>query len=193
MKNLIKTDLIQAKILKEGQSLSFLKLIFLFLKSKTCRIHTYIRLRKGNKLISFIAKKALSSYFIEIGAGTQIGKYFFLPHPRCIIIANDVVIGEHVHIGQYVTLGGNNKRTKILRDGRLLKFPIIGDRVSINPGAVVGGPVQVGNDVVIGANSVVTRDVLSNSIIYGQNQVSSKKIEVSKEGGLYITLKEEKF
>tara|TARA_B110000902_G_C14244903_1_gene563901 strand:+ start:258 stop:833 length:576 start_codon:yes stop_codon:yes gene_type:complete len=181
--NLVRTDLIQARILSESDTIHFLKFSFLFLRSRTCRIHTFLRLRPSNKLISFISKWYLDKFFIDIGKQTEIDKYFFLPHPKGIIIANNVKIGSHVHIGQYVTLGGSFKKSKKLQNGDIQKLPIIGNRVMIHPGAVIGGPVTIGNDVIIGANAVVTRDVPSNSIVFGQNQLAKKKIVIPETGG----------
>ena len=190
--NLVRTDLIQAKLLNENSNLNYLKLILFFLKSRTCRIHLFIRLRNSNTFLSYISKKYLDMYFIEIGKDTQIGEYFFLPHPRCIIIANDVKIGQHVHVAQYVTIGGNFKKTKISFDGRIQKFPIIGNRVMIHPSAVIGGPITIGDDVIVGANSVITKDVISNSIVYSQNKIAKKRIIVFPSGGEIEILKEEK-
>ncbi|WP_159476922.1 hypothetical protein [Dyadobacter sp. 3J3] len=135
-----------------------------------------------------ISKIYLDSFHIEIGTKCKIGRYFWLPHPRCIIIADFVVIGEHVHVGQYVTIGGNFKKTKILADGAIQKLPILGNRINIHPGAVIGGPVSIGNDVIIGANAVITHDVANNSMAFGQNQIARKKIVLPNEGGSYSDL-----
>ncbi|MAC83452.1 MAG: hypothetical protein CL624_04890 [Arcobacter sp.] len=84
---LIKTDLMQAKIIKDNNDLTYLKLLFYFIKSRTCRIHLFVRLRSSNKLLSYIAKKYLDKYFIEIG--------------------------KHVHVVQYVTIGDSFKKFKM--------------------------------------------------------------------------------
>jgi len=181
----IKTDLIQAKMLKEEDKLSKCKFFYLFIKSKTCRIHTFVRLRSANILLSYIAKKYLDRYFIEIGKNTKIGNYFFMPHPRCIIIANNVVLGDNVHVAQYVTIGGNFKKTKLLDNGEVQKLPIIGSRVMIHPSSVIGGPVTIGDDVIVGANSTITKDIPSNSIAFAQNTLANKKIKVPKDGGSF--------
>lgn len=110
--NLIRTDLVQARILNEKHQLNYFRLFYLFFRSRTCRIQTFIRLRKANSIFSFISKLFLDRYFIEVGTNTIIGEYFYLPHPRCIIIANHVLIGSHVHVGQYVTIGGSFKKKK---------------------------------------------------------------------------------
>ena len=113
-----------------------------------------------------------------------------MPHPRCIILAGSVVIGEHVHIGQYVTVGGNFKKVKQNPDGTIQKLPIIGDRVMVHPSAVIGGPVTVGNDVIVGANAVVTKDVPNNTIVFNLNQFARKKIKLPPEGGQFDIIKE---
>lgn len=179
VKEYLKTDLIQSKILSKNSELGYMKFFFLFLRSRKCRIHFFVRLRQSNKIISTIAKIYLDRYFIEIGRQSQIGEYFHMPHPRGIIIANNVKLGAHVHVAQNVTIGGSFKRKKTQEDGSIQLLPIIGSNVVIAPGAVIGGPVKIGNNVIVGANAVVTKDVGSNRIISGNNLISKRKIKLS--------------
>ena len=44
---------------------------------------------------------------------------------------------------------------------------IIGSNVEFGVGSKVMGPVKIGNNVIIGANAVITKDVPSNSIVAG--------------------------
>ncbi|MFC2064935.1 serine O-acetyltransferase [Chloroflexota bacterium] len=46
-------------------------------------------------------------------------------------------------------------------------YPVIGDNVYIGPGAKIIGKVHVGNNVAIGANCVVTKDVPDNAVVAG--------------------------
>ena len=186
IKNLIRTDLIQARILNEKNQLTYLKLLYLFFRSRTCRIQTFIRLRSSFSFLSFISKLYLDLFLIEVGKETIIGEYFYLPHPRCIIISNEVVIGNHVHVGQYATIGGSFKKSRNLNHGKTQKLPIIGNNVIISAGAVIGGPVIIGNEVIVGANAVITRDVENNKIVFGKNEISKKKINVPDNCGEYI-------
>lgn len=71
-------------------------------------------------------------------------------HSRCRI-------GRGVNIGQSVTLGGSFGSD----------VPIVGDNVWIGPGVRIIGAVRVGNNVILGANAVVTRDVPDNCICAG--------------------------
>jgi serine O-acetyltransferase len=182
MFELLKTDLIQANLLKASDSFNIGKFLQLLLY-RTCMVQFYIRVRE-KFFFSWVSKFLLRRRFIEIGS-CEIGHHFFLPHPQCIIIADNVIIGNHVHVGQYVTIGGSFKKTKILENGYVQKLPIIGSKVMIHPGAVIGGPVTIGDNVIIGANAVVTHDIPSNSIVIGQNKVIKKKIIIPPSGGEY--------
>lgn len=185
-KELIRTDLVQAKILKEHDNLSYPKFIYLFIRSRTCKVHTFVRLRSSNTFIAFVAKIWLDRFFIEIGTKTQIGKYFFLPHPRCVIIANKVILGDHIHVGQNVTIGGSFNRTKVSKQGVIQKAPILGNKIILAHGAVIGGPVTIGNEVIVGANSVVTKNVPGHKIVSGQNIISERNISVPNDCGKFI-------
>ncbi|WP_354697387.1 Serine acetyltransferase [Paraconexibacter sp. AEG42_29] len=79
----------------------------------------------------------------------EIGPGFEIPHPIGVLLAAGSKIGTNVGLGHNVTLAGD------AQDGR----PVIGDRVTVYPGVVFVGGVTIGDDCVIGANSVVTRDV----------------------------------
>ena len=58
------------------------------------------------------------------------------------------------------------------------KKTIIGDNVVIYTNAVVGGPVLIGDNVIVGANCVCTHDIPSNTLIYNNPKISSRKIQV---------------
>ena len=183
---LLTGDLHQAKRIPEKYTLSWPYFCYLFAVSRTCRLQSYVRLSSQKKW-RWLARIQLQKRFIEIG-DVRIGRRFFMPHPQCIIISSGVDIGNNVHVGQYVTIGGNFKKVRKNADGSVQKLPRIGSRVMIHPGAVIGGPVVIGDDVIIGANSVVTQDVPSNTIVIGNNKHLKYLIEVCPEGGSYSRL-----
>lgn len=88
-----------------------------------------------------------------IGGGTKLayGGIGVVIHARAII-------GNNCMIGQGVTIGGKSGWYEV---------PVIGDNVEINAGARVLGPVRIGNNVIIGANAVVVKDVPDNCIVAG--------------------------
>lgn len=61
-------------------------------------------------------------------------------------------------IGSCVTIGGRGKHYEV---------PVIGDNVQISIGSKILGPVHIGDNVVIGANSTVLKDIPSNCVAVG--------------------------
>ena len=97
---------------------------------------------------------------IEIHPAVKIGKNLFIDHGMGVVIGETSIIGDNVTIYQGVTLGGT-KRIKKKR------HPTISDNVIIGAGAKVLGPIKVGKNSKIGANSVVTKNVPSNTTVVG--------------------------
>lgn len=99
---------------------------------------------------------------IDIHPGAVIGRNFFIDH-GFTVIGETAEIGDNVTIYQCVTLGGTNPSDGIA--GK--RHPTIGDNVVIGSGAQVLGPILVGADARIGANAVVTKDVVPGSTMVG--------------------------
>ena len=77
-----------------------------------------------------------------------------------IIIGETTEIGDDVTIYQGVTLGGTGKDT-----GK--RHPTIGNNVILSSGSKILGPFKVGNNVKIGAGSVVLKEVPDNCTVVG--------------------------
>jgi len=80
-------------------------------------------------------------------------------------------IGDDVHIRHNTTFGLLNRRH--------VAMPIIGNRVDIGVGVCILGAVTVGDDCVIGPNSVVIRDLPPGSVVMG---VPARQTALWKEG-----------
>jgi serine O-acetyltransferase len=98
-----------------------------------------------------------------ISVSAKIGPGFLIAHVGGIIIGGLTEIGTNCDIRQNVTFGGNFNKTNSA--GR--SQPLVGNNVSFGAGAVILGPVKIGNNALIGANSVVTRDIAPNMIAFG--------------------------
>jgi serine O-acetyltransferase len=96
---------------------------------------------------------------IELPAETKVGHRFLIEHFGGIIISGDAVFGDDCIIRNNVTVG--------LRRTGVQGAPHLGDRVDVGVGAVLLGPIKIGNDVSIGANAVVLVDVPDNCIAVG--------------------------
>ncbi|MGH7800367.1 MAG: serine O-acetyltransferase [Thermodesulfobacteriota bacterium] len=97
---------------------------------------------------------------IEIHPGARIGKGFFIDHGMGVVIGETSEIGDNVTIYHGVTLGG----TSFSRGKR---HPTIESNVTIGAGAKILGPLTVGSNSKIGANSVVIVDVPPSSTVVG--------------------------
>ena len=75
-----------------------------------------------------------------------------------------VVVSAAARLGRDCTLFHN---TTLARELNTDRAPVLGDRVVVGVGAVVLGGVRVGDDSVIGANAVVTKDVAPGSRVGG--------------------------
>lgn len=92
-------------------------------------------------------------YTVKLGRRVRIWH-----HSGMILHAR--AIGDDVHIRQTTTFG-------VARRGENRAIPIIEDRVDIGCGVCILGNVRVGHDSVIGANSVVLKDVPPFSLVVG--------------------------
>jgi serine O-acetyltransferase len=107
---------------------------------------------------------------IEIHPGAKIGRRFFIDHGCGVVIGETTEIGNDVLIYQGVVLGGTSQeKTK--------RHPTIGDNVVVGAGAILLGPIKVGNGARIGAGSVVIKDVPDDSTVVGV----PGRVVVSKE------------
>lgn len=118
----------------------------------------------SNLKLKFIAR--LISQFgrfltgIEIHPGAKIGKRLFIDHGMGIVIGETTTIGNNCTIYHGVTLGGTGK-------DKYKRHPDLGNNVIVGCGAKVLGPIKIGENVKIGANAVVLKDVPDNSTVVG--------------------------
>jgi len=89
---------------------------------------------------------------IEIHPGAKIGRRFFIDHGAGVVVGETAEIGDDVTIYQGVVLGGVSWEKK-------KRHPTIGNEVVIGAGAIILGPITVGDCAKIGANSVVLKSV----------------------------------
>ena len=97
---------------------------------------------------------------IEIHPGATIGRRCFIDHGMAVVIGETTEIGDDVTLYQGVTLGGTGKDT-----GK--RHPTIGNRVIVSSGARVLGPFKVGDDVKIGAGSIVLNEIPPGCTVVG--------------------------
>lgn len=109
------------------------------------------------RLISTVARILTA---IEIHPGATIGKRLFIDHGLGVVIGETAEIGDDVLLYQGVTLGGTGKE-------RGKRHPTVGNRVVVGTGASVLGNIKLGDDVRVGAGSVVVHSVPDGATVVG--------------------------
>ncbi len=97
---------------------------------------------------------------IEIHPGAKIGRRFFIDHGAGVVIGETAEIGDDVLLYQGVVLGGTTHEKK-------KRHPTIGNDVVVGTGAIVLGPLTVGDGARIGAGSVVIDSVPAGATVVG--------------------------
>lgn len=97
---------------------------------------------------------------VEIHPSAKIGTGFFIDHGMGVVVGETAEIGDYVTLFQGVTLGGTGKE-------RGKRHPTLGNHVVVGAGAKILGGITIGDNVKIGANSVVLKNVPPNSTVIG--------------------------
>ncbi|MFZ6992549.1 serine O-acetyltransferase EpsC [Curtobacterium sp. RRHDQ66] len=110
-----------------------------------------------------VAQTARALTGIEIHPGARIGRRFFIDHGMGVVIGETAVVGDDVLMFHGVTLGGRGGA----HGPGAKRHPTVGDRVVLGAGSSLIGDITVAHDSVVGANTVVTKDVPPHSVVTG--------------------------
>lgn len=164
------TDLIGSDLIRYGNRVSikqFFKRFFLsagFNYSVKMRLCNYFRYSKYLKILFplsyLVYRHAMHKFGISIPYSTQIGKGLYIGHSGGIVVNSKAIIGNNVNISHGVTIGKSGR-------GEKSGVPIIGNNCYLGPGSVIIGKIKISNNVAIGANAVVTKNVPENAVIVG--------------------------
>lgn len=99
---------------------------------------------------------------IELPRKLVIGKGLTLFHGQAVVVNNKTVIGENCVLRNSTSIGH-----KKLEDGSFSKCPRIGNHVDIGANVCIIGDLTVGDNVIIGAGTVVVKNIPPNSIAVG--------------------------
>jgi serine O-acetyltransferase len=107
---------------------------------------------------------------IDISPRVDIGEGLYV-HNRGIIFTDQVVAGKNLTLIGPLTLG--TRGVGLYEDAR---GPTLGNNITVYAGARIVGPVKLGDNVYIGANAVVVKDIAANCIVGGVPAKILKKI-----------------
>lgn len=106
-----------------------------------------------------ILKRLFTYRGYHISNEARIGPGFSLYH-RGTVYIGPITIGKNCTVSHNVVVG------RSLRKG-IIGRPTLGDNVWLGTGAVVVGPIKIGNDVLIAPNAFVNFDVPDHSLVIG--------------------------
>jgi len=141
----------------------FLEVIFLYSGFHAILIHRVTHLIYRLRIPFFPRLFSQFARFltgIEIHPGARIGPGFFVDHGMGVVIGETSEIGENVTLYQGVTLGGTGTE-------RGKRHPTLGSHVVVGAGAKILGSIRIGNNVKVGAGSVVIHPVPDNCTVVG--------------------------
>ena len=128
--------------------------------------HTYAKL-----MWSRIRKNYSSDYY----PGITVGKDLRIEHPMWTCIGKTTILGDNVRIYSNVLViakvTGDEDRLK----NKERRHAKIGNNVILGSGCTIIGPVTIGDNCIIGARAVVTKDIPDNSVVIGTNQIRPKR------------------
>lgn len=129
-----------------------------------------VRLRYLARLLSWLARLLTN---IDIHPGATLGRRFFIDHGAGVVIGETAEIGDDVTLYHGVTLGGTT-----WNKGK--RHPTLGNGVVIGAGAKILGAITLGDQVRVGANSVVVKNVPAHRTVVG---IPGKVVLRSDEDG----------
>lgn len=138
-----------------------------------------VKVGEGVKIYDFV-----NAYGCEIGAGTKVGT--FVEIQRGVVIGENCKISSHtficegvkihdgVFIGHNVSFINDMNPRAVNIDGSMqtdedweMVETEVGERASIGTSATILGGIKIGKNAMVGAGSVVTKDIPDNAIVAG--------------------------
>lgn len=129
------------------------------------RLGNFFRLNGHHLTADYLHHRQVRNYACCISYESKLGDNIKFPHPTGIVIGEGAIVGDNVRIWQSVTLGSHGK------PGQPQTYPVIGDGVRIYAHAQVLGGITIGSEAIIGANSVVLKDVPARAVAVGSPAV----------------------
>lgn len=127
---------------------------------------------KGGRLNHYrairLCNQIRKQYGVYVSPTTKVGKNLFISHCCDFVIGKTAEIGDNCRIYPNVQIVASRPRGGAPGARRHAK---IGNNCSLCVNATILGPVVIGDNVIIGANALVTKDVPSNSVVTGINQI----------------------
>ena len=186
-------DFLQSIIDRDPAAKSKLSLIITYPGVKAIFFHKiahFFCLAKFHLIARIISQTSRFLTGIEIHPKAIIGKNLFIDHGMGVVIGETSDIGNNVTIYHNVTLGGIAPSINSNEQRDIKRHPTLEDNVVVGSGAQILGPITIGENSLIGSNSVITKNVPEKSVMAG---IPAKRVgDASKGFKPYAVTDEEK-
>ncbi len=132
--------------------------------------------RIAARMLAFFSRTVSN---VDIHPGATIGRRLFIDHGAGVVIGETAIIGNDVTLYHGVTLGGTTWN-------KVKRHPTLGNKVLVGAGAKVLGDINLGDNVRVGANSVVVKDVPPCCTVVGipGRIIQSKGLKIQLDSGI---------
>ena len=156
IKKIIETDPAAMNYFNVCMNYSGVHALFLY------RITHFLWQKKLKIIARFISQISRFLTGIEIHPGATIGRRLFIDHGMGVVIGETTIIGDDCTLYQGVTLGGVGTGSHVTK-----RHPTLLNDVMVSAGAKVIGNITIGNRTIIGAQTVVLKDVPNDCTVVG--------------------------
>ena len=125
-------------------------------------------------------------FYCDYGFNIELGERFYANHHCVILDAAPVIIGDDVMFGpgvQLYTVTHPLDATSRVTGLEMAKPIHIGDKVWIGGGAIVLPGVCIGDEAVIAAGSIVTKDVAAGMLVQGNPAKAVRQVSLPAQAG----------
>ncbi|MDD5455796.1 MAG: acyltransferase [Candidatus Margulisbacteria bacterium] len=156
---------------------------FLILFNKRIQLRGFVKIDRNVQWIVEPGSKIIIGKNVEIrrftviaaqGEGVlEIEDHVFIAHGVTIMAGKQVRIGQHTMIAEYVSIRDTdhnyqNHPEKPLNERGSVSLPtLIEDNVWVGAKSTINKGIRIQSDAIIGANSVVTKDVPARTVVVG--------------------------
>ena len=119
--------------------------------------------------------KIRSKYSCDFFPGITVGSDLRIEHPMWTCVGKTTILGDNVRIYNNVLIIAKVTGDEERLQAKERRHAKIGNNVILGSGCTIIGPVTIGNNCIIGARAIVTKDVPDNSVVIGTNNIRQKR------------------